>query len=209
MTTFVPYGARSRDVQDGTERHIWHELKYEDGGGATIKVKGTDTEDEEATVLIIGGVGFKLKKDHDAEVFLLSSSSDTQLKMAVLTTPHDKQRRWPEGEGGVQHPTDDEFSLHFSDRMAHVTKNKFAVGERGEFEVKGDQGVFRIKKLIVDGELVVNQRVRTPQVVQGRETPPSFQGNKQESGRSSQPAQFDLDFSSEPAQLELDLGNAD
>ena len=157
---FVPYGARSNDVQDGVERHVWHELKYEEQG-STIKVKGTDTEDEEATVLVIGGAGFKLKKDHDAEVFLLSSSSDTQLKVAVLTTPHDKQRRWPEGEGGVQHPTDEDFSLHFSDKLAQITKNKFAVGEKGEFEIKGDTGIFRVKKLIVDGELIVNKLLKT------------------------------------------------
>lgn len=59
--TFMPYQARSKDVQDGVERHVWHELKYEEQG-STIKVKGTDTEDEEATVLVIGGAGFKLKK---------------------------------------------------------------------------------------------------------------------------------------------------
>jgi hypothetical protein len=195
----MPYPARSMDVQDGVERHVWHELKYEEKG-ATIKVKGTDTEDEEATVLVIGGAGFKLKKDHDAEVFLLSSSSDTQLKVAVLTTPHDKQRRWPEGEGGVQHPTDDEFSLHFSDKLAHITKNKFAVGEKGEFEIKGDQGIFRVKKLIVDGELVVNKLIKTPEIVQGKESPPGFQGNKQEEKKSSgggggsSPAQLEMDF---------------
>jgi len=199
---FVPYGARSNDVQDGVERHIWHELKYEEQG-STIKVKGTDTEDEEATVLNIGGAAFKLKKDHDAEVFLLSSSSDTQLKVAVLTIPHDKQRRWPEGEGGIQHPTDDEFSLHFSDKLAHVTKNKFAVGEKGEFEIKGDQGIFRVKKLIVDGELIVNQRIRTPSIVQGREPPPGFQGNKQEAKQSSGGS-----GGGQPAQFELDLGDA-
>ena len=198
---FVPYGARSNDVQDGLERHVYGELEYHDAG-AIIKVKGTDTEDEEATVLVMGAGSFKLKKDHDAEVFLLASSSDTQLKMAVLQIPHDKQRRWPEGEGGVQHPTDPEFSLHFSDKLAHITKNKFAVGEKGEFEVKGDQGVFRVSKLIVDGELVVNKQIKTPMVVQGSEKPPGFEGNKQEEKKSSgsgggTPAQLALDFGDE------------
>ena len=203
--TFLPYSARSRDVQDGVERHVWHELKYEEQG-STIKVKGTDTEDEEATVLVIGGAGFKLKKDHDAEVFLLSSSSDTQLKVAVLTTPHDKQRRWPEGEGGVQHPTDGDFAFHFSDKLAHVTKNKFAVGEKGEFEVKGDQGVFRVKKLIVDGELIVNKQIKTPQVIQGSEKPPSFEGNKQEAKQSS--GGGGSGAASASLQGELDFGDA-
>jgi hypothetical protein len=198
MSSFLPYPSRSQDVQDGLERHVYGEVEYHDAG-AIIKVKGTDTADEEATVLVMGAGSFKLKKDHDAEVFLMASSSDTQLKMAVLQIPHDKQRRWPENEGGVQHPTDEEFSLHFSDKLAHVTKNKFAVGEKGEFEIKGDTGIFRVSKLIVDGELVVNKFVRTPDVVRGTQSPPGFEGNKQEEKKSSggggsQPAQLALDF---------------
>ena len=176
--SFTHFRERSRDVQDGLERHVWGEQKY-NGKGSHIKVRGTDTNDEEAAVLNVAGVSFNLKKDSNTEVFLLSSSSDTNLKVAILTIPRDKQRRWPEGEGGVQHPTDDEFSLHFSDKLAHLTKNKFAVGEKGEFEIKGDQGVFRVKKLIVDGELVVNTRVKTPEIVNGSENPPKFEGNKQ------------------------------
>ena len=195
--TFLPYSARSKDVQDGVERHVYGELTYEEQG-STIKVKGTDTEDQEAFTMI-GSASFKLKKDTDAEVFLLASSSDTQLKVAVLTVPHDKQRRWPENEGGVQHPTDQDFALHFSDKLAHLTKNKFAVGEKGEFEVKGDAVYIRAKKVIIDGELVVNKIIKTPQVVQGKEDPPGFEGNKQEEKKSSgsgggQPTQIELDF---------------
>jgi hypothetical protein len=191
--TFLPYSARSKDVQDGVERHVYGELTYEEQG-STIKVKGTDTEDQEAFTMI-GSASFKLKKDTDAEVFLLASSSDTMLKVAVLTVPHDKQRRWPENEGGIQHPTDQEFALHFSDKLAHLTKNKFAVGEKGEFEVKGDQVIIRAKKVIIDGELVVNKLVKTPEVVRATEKPPSFEGNKQEEKKSSggsQPTQFEL-----------------
>ena len=202
MSSFLPYPSRSQDVQDGIERHVYGELEYHDAG-AIIKVKGTDTQDEEATVLVMGAGSFKLKKDHDAEVYLMASSSDTQLKMAVLQIPHDKQRRWPEGEGGVQHPTDDEFSFHFSDKLAHVTKNKFAVGEKGEFEIKGDQGIFRVKKLIVDGELIVNKRIKTPDVLLGSESPPGFEGNKQEEKKSSGGG------GSQPAQLALDFGDGD
>jgi hypothetical protein len=196
--SYLGYRPRSSDIQDGTERHVWGELTYEDAG-AIIKVKGTDTEDQEAAVLNISGVGFKLKKDSDSEVFLLASSSDTMLKQAVLTIPKDKQRRWPEGEGGIQHPTDADFSLHFSDKLAHLTKNKFAVGEKGEFEIKGSQGVFRVSKLIVDGELVVNKQIKTPNIVKGSESPPGFEGNKQEAKKSgggggggSQPTQTEL-----------------
>lgn len=195
--SFLAYRGRSDDVQDGTERHVWSELKYE-GVGAILTVKGTDTEDQEATLLNIGGAAFKLKKDYDAEVFLLASSSDTQLKMAVITIPRDKQRRWPENEGGIQHPTDPEFSLHFSDKLAHITKNKFAVGEKGELEVKGGD-VYVRGRLIVEKEVVANKLVKTPQVVNGKEEIPGFEGNKQEAKKGSdggaQPTQLDLDFS--------------
>ena len=202
--TFMTTRARSKDLQDNLERHVHGELEYVEGGGAIVKVSGTDSKDEE-TILINVGSAFKLKKDHDAEVFLLASSSDTQLKVALITIPHDKQRRWPEGEGGIQHPTDDEFSLHFSDKLAHITKNKFAVGEKGEFEIKGDQGVFRVSKLIVDGELVVNKKIITPEIVQGSEKPPGFEGNKQEEKKSSGGG----GGGGTPAQIELDFGNAD
>jgi len=197
--SFLPYRGRSKDVQDGIERHVYGEQSYESDGGSIIKVKGTDSEDQEAIELNIGGSHFKLKKDSDAEVFLMASSSDTTLKMAVVTIPHDKQRRWPENEGGIQHPTDQDFALHFSDKMAHITKNKFAVGEKGEFEIKGDQGVFRVSKLIVDGELIVNKKITTPEVVQGSEKPGSFEGTKQadaEKGDSAGQAEFELSFGS-------------
>jgi hypothetical protein len=199
---FVPFGARSNDIQDGFERHIYGELEYHDAG-AIIKVKGTDTEDEEATVLVMGAGSFKLKKGHDAEVFLLASSSDTQLKMAVLQIPHDKQRRWPEGEGGVQHPTDDEFALHFSDKMAHITKNKFGVGKDGEFEIKEAEGYFRTKTVKMKGDLHVEGTVYASNYTNGPQKPPGFEGNKQEEKKSSGSG------GGTPAQLALDLGDAD
>ena len=205
--SFTRFRERSRDVQDGTERHVWSELKYE-SAGAIIKVKGTDTEDQEATVVNMGS-SFKLKKDTDSEVFLLASSSDTNLKQAILSIPKDKQRRWPENEGGIQHPTDQEFSLHFSDKLAHVTKNKFAVGEKGELEVKEKEVYLRADKVIITGELVVNKLVKTPSVVSGKEDPPGFQGNKQEEKQSSgggggggQPSQLEMNFS---PQLEMNF----
>jgi hypothetical protein len=97
----------------------------------------------------------------------------------VMTIPKDKQRRWMEGAGGVQHPTDPEFALDFSDKLAHLTKNLFAVGEKGEFEVKGEEMYIRSKKVIIDGELIVNKQIKTPVVAKGNEDPPKFEGSKQ------------------------------
>src|SRR6478736_9760024 len=160
MTSFTRFRERSRDMNDGTERHVWGKQEYVKGAGSIIKVRGTDTEDQEAAVLNIGGVSFNVKEKFNTEVFLLSGSSDTTLKMAVLTIPKDKQRKWMEGHGGVQHPTDNTFALDFSDKLAHLTKNKFAVGEKGEFEVKGKEAYLRVDKLIVTGELIVNKLIK-------------------------------------------------
>lgn len=178
MTGFLTFRDRSRDVQDGWERHVWGKQEYT-GQGSIIKVRGTDTNDEEANVLNIGGTSFNVKEKFDTEVMLLSSSSDTNMKMALLIIPADKQRRWMEGHGGIQHPTDGEFALDFSDDKAHLTKNKFAVGEKGEFEVKGDAIYMRASKVIITGELVVNKEIKTPNVSQGSENPPGFTGSKQ------------------------------
>jgi len=179
MTSYQRYPERTRDVQDGTERHVWGKQEYIKNAGSIIKVRGTDTEDLEAGVLNIGGVSFNVKEKFNTEVFLLASSSDTQLKMAVLTIPKDKQRKWMEGHGGVQHPTDNTFALDFSDKLAHLTKNKFAVGEKGELEVKGKEAYLRVDKLIVTGELIVNKLIKTPEIQQGSEDPPGFEGSKE------------------------------
>lgn len=178
MSSFTSFRERSRDQQDGIERHVWGEQEFIKNAGSIIRVRGTDTEDKEAVVLN-SGVSFNVKKDFNTEVFLHSAASDTTLKHAVLTIPRDKQRRWQEGDGGVQHPTDPEFALDFSDKIAHLTKSKFGVGEKGEFEVKGKEAYFRGDKLIVDGELVVNKRIRTMLIVKGSEKPPGFSGNAQ------------------------------
>jgi hypothetical protein len=179
MTTFQQYHERTRDIQDGTERHVWGKQEYIKSAGSIIKVRGTDTEDQEAAVLNVGGVSFNVKEKFNTEVMLLSSSSDTTLKMALLTIPKDKQRRWMEGHGGVQHPTDDTFALDFSDDMAHLTKEKFGVGEKGQFEVKGNESYFRVDKLIVTGELYVNKKVYSPEYLNGSQDPPEFKGSKQ------------------------------
>jgi hypothetical protein len=185
---------RSTDQTDGVERHVWGEQQYLKNAGSVIKVNGTDTGDEEAPV-INNGSSFHLKKDSNTEVFLLSGSSDTTQKLAVLSIPRDKQRRWMEGSGGIQNPTDPENALDISGTLAHVTKNKFAVGEKGEFEVKGAEAYARVDKLIVTGELIVNKQIRTPLVIQGKEDPPGFQGSKQaEVTGETAPTQLAFDF---------------
>lgn len=175
--SFTKYPERSGDVQDGIERHVWGKVVYTKAG-PIMKARGTDSEDQEMP-LPSNGVGFNLKENANSEVFANASSSDTHLKIAAGTIPRDKQRRWMEEAGGVQHPTDPEFALDFSDKLAHITKNKFAVGEKGEFEVKGDEVYIRSKKVIIEGELIVNKQIKTPTVTKGNEDPPKFEGSKQ------------------------------
>jgi hypothetical protein len=178
MTTFKSFRDRNRDAQDGFERHVFGKQTYIKSAGSIVKVRGCDTEDQEACVMV-GGVSFNVKEKFNTEVFLLSGSSDTTLKMAVMTIPKDKQRRWEEGHGGVQHPTDDEFALDFSDDLAHLTKNKFAVGEKGELEVKEKNGYLRMDKVIITGELIVNKKIWSPEYGNKSEDPPEFKGSKQ------------------------------
>jgi hypothetical protein len=189
MTSFTRFRERSRDMNDGTERHVWGKQEYWKGAGSTIKVRGTDTEDQEAAVLNIGGIGFNVKEKFNTEVMLLSSSSDTTLKMALLTIPKDKQRKWMEGHGGVQHPTDNTFALDFSDDMAHLTKEKFGVGEKGQFEVKGNESYFRVDKMIVTGELIVNKKVWSPEFGNKTEDPPEFKGSKEAEAKDPEQGQ--------------------
>jgi hypothetical protein len=207
--SYQPYRPARKDMSDCTaEKHCFVKQEYVKSAGSIVKVLGTDTEDEEACV-VNNGSSFNLKKDTDAEVFLLGAASDTQLKQAMLSIPKDKQRRWQEGDGGVQHPTDPEFALDFSDHIAHVTQNKFGVGKDGEFEVKGKEGYFRVTKLIVDGELIVNKRIKTPQVVVGSEPPPGFKGNTQMaesgSGGGGTPTMAAVQLDLFSAQLEMAL----
>ena len=173
--------------------------------GSIIKVRAPTPRMKKPRCSIIGGVALQAEEGSRRRGVSAVVVSDTTLKVAILTIPHDKQRRWPEGEGGVQHPTDDEFALDFSDKLAHITKNKFAVGEKGEFEIKGDKVYFRGKKLIVDGELIVNKLIKTPQIVTGQREAARLRG--QQAGRKRSPGGGG--GGSTPAQFELDFGDAE
>lgn len=170
--SFSRFQERSRDINDGIERHAYGEIEYVPNKGAIIRVTGTGSEDKEA-ILLNTGFGFNLKKDTDAEVLLLSGGSDTNQKFALANIPHDKQRQWKEGTGGVQHPLDASFALEFNSKRAHITQGKFAVGD-GLFEVK-DGKVFIRGDVVVSGKLTANSEVVTPVVNNGTEAIPGFE----------------------------------
>ena len=174
MTSTNRYWERTRDVQDGAERHLFVKQEFEDGSGHYVNVKGTGTKDDEAPV-IMSHVGFRLKDDTNAEVILLSGGSDTHMKFAMTMIPRDKQRKWAKGRGGVQHPTDGSFALEFQDGELHVTKGKFTVGEAGVLEVTDDK-VYMRKDLYVEGEIHSTKPMYAPNPnnLPGPQPPPGY-----------------------------------
>jgi hypothetical protein len=153
MTTLNGPGIRNYDQQDGIERHVWGQQTYQEKGGAIIKVRGTDSVDEEAVVLA-GGFGFHLPENSNTEVILFSSGSDTTQKYAMPTIPRDKQRHWKEGTGGVQHPTDGKRAVEFNEKRTYVDDDNFAT-RSGVFEVIGNTLYIR-GNLVVDGDISLN-----------------------------------------------------
>jgi hypothetical protein len=174
MTSVQRYAERTRDIQDGFERHVWGEQTFVKDAGSVIKVRGTGTVDEEAVVMN-NGVGMHLPKNSNTEVFLLASSSDTNLKMAHLTIPRDKQRNWKEGSNGLQHWNDKDFAFEFNAKRAHITKDKFAIGMEGVIEVIDGKVYIRADEMIVKKVLYVNEKVVTPLVEPGTKTIPGFE----------------------------------
>lgn len=152
MTTMQGQRIRNRDMQDGTELHVWGNLEYVDGGGSIVRVRGTDTEDSEAIVMN-SGYGFNLPADSNAEVPTFYMGSDTTNKYAMPQIPHDQQRQWTEGTGGVQHPTDKSRALEFNDKRAYVDDENFAT-RGGVLEVIGDT-VFIRGNVAIDGDLAI------------------------------------------------------
>lgn len=167
MTDFLRYQERNRDIQDGFERHVFSEQTYIDKAGSVVKVNGTDTQDEEAAVLN-GGYSFNLPKDTDTEVMLISAGSDTNLKVALLMLPRDKQRKWAEGTGGIQHPTDGDRAIEFNGdetwlkegtfKIGHDKSITLTVGKNGS-TLKTNSLTIDLDKQTINGDLVVNGNV--------------------------------------------------
>lgn len=164
---------RQSDFRDIVDRQVFEEQEFLDGAGSIVRCKGTGTEELECAVLNIGGVSFNLPKGSNTEVVVLSGGSDTNLKLAILTIPRDKQRQWGEGHGGVQHPLNAGIAVDISDKRTHVTQGDFATGAGGVFEVRGDTVYIR-GRLVVESEVVANTRVLTPNVDPGTDPVPGF-----------------------------------
>lgn len=150
--SFERFPTRSKDMQDGIERHVWGEQEFVDKAGSVIRVRGTDTQDEEA-VVVNTGYGFHVPKDFNTEVFLLAGNSDTTQKYAMLSIPRDRQRPWKENTGGVQDPLDPARALEFNRKRAYMDVEAFAT--RG--------GIFEILdgKVYIRAELIVEKDIST------------------------------------------------
>ena len=138
MTSFNRFTDRNRDQQDGYERGLWGSLEYVDGAGAVLKVRGTGVEggtlDEDVPILNTG-YSFNVPKDYNTEVVMLSVNSDTNQKMVIASLPRDKQRQWPEGTGGVQHPTNADKFVQLSDDSIWLKDGKFVLGNDQELTI--------------------------------------------------------------------------
>lgn len=132
MTSFNQFTDRNRDQQDGYERGMWGEIEYVDGAGAVMKVRGTGPEDgtlDEEVPLLNTGFAFNVPKNSNTEVILLSMNSDTNQKYAIATIPRDKQRKWAEGTGGVQHPTNPEIAVQIDNESIWLKNGTFHLGD--------------------------------------------------------------------------------
>lgn len=167
MTSYSQSPERSRDMQDMAERHIYSELEHVPGAGSVVKIRGTGSEDQEVPVMHTG-YGMNLTKGSDAEVLVIGGGSDTNLKMAFVNLPADKQRAWKEGRGGIQHPMDPDVALEFKDGSLHLTKGELSVGEGGFLQVKDGQIYIR-GNVTVTGKLTANEGIVTPNVYPGRD----------------------------------------
>lgn len=164
MTTTNTPGIRNRDNQDATELGIWGKIEYISGKGSVLKVRGTDTVDEEATVINIGG-GMNLPENSDAEVIMFAMGSDTNHKYVLLQIPHKVQRQWAEGTGGTQNPLDGDKAVEFNTKRIHNTDPNFAVGE-GLFEVVGGNVIVR-GNLVVQGTIQATGDIGTASDLRG------------------------------------------
>lgn len=157
-TEFMSYRSRSRDQQDAFERHVWGQRRYTAGAGSVIDVRGTDTLDEDAPVLNTG-YGFNLPENSDAEVFLVALGSDTNQKVAMLTLPRSAQREWPEGAGGVQHPTDPDVFIQLNDEgveINHSGGSVITMDADGNVTISASSIVVVADDTVFNSDVVVN-----------------------------------------------------
>lgn len=138
MTSFNRFTDRNRDQQDGYERGLWGEIEYVDGAGAVMKVRGTGVEDgtlDEEVPLVNLGYSFNVPKDYNTEVVMFALGSDTNQKYAMPTLPRDKQRKWPENTGGIQHPTNADKFVQLDDDSIWLKDGVFHVGNDKEVKI--------------------------------------------------------------------------
>lgn len=157
MTTTKTPDERNRDIQDHIERQVFQELTYTDKSGAHLSIRGSGTSDFEVP-LMNTGYGFNLEPGTQAEVLSLTDGSDVGNKLAVMTLPRDKQRKWEPGTGGIQNPLDPEKAVEFNEKRTHLTEDNAAIGSGGVFEVVGNKVIIR-GDLYVENDLYVGGRI--------------------------------------------------
>jgi hypothetical protein len=145
MTTFNRFQDVVRDGQDSTERHVYKKLTIS-SKGASVTVKGNDTEDEDVPVLAIGGFLPNLPEDTDAEIILLGAGNDTTAKMAIITPPRDKIYESKPGQSWGQNPLDKNERMGYTEKGVRVASKSFATWN-GTMEVieQGGQKIIYLR----------------------------------------------------------------
>lgn len=155
---------RSSDTSDYVAPHAWGKRTYVDGGGSVIKVSANGVTVDEA-IVIQSTSGFHLADDSDAEVHIISGTSDTNHPYALISIPHTAQRKWKEGSGGVQSPIDGTRAVEVNEKRSYVDDTKFAT-RAGIFEVDGDTIIIRAKRIVIEGDVEVKGAIKSPTVPQ-------------------------------------------
>lgn len=123
--------------QDLAKMSVWGARTEVAGAGAVMRVRGTHGEDSELPVVNFG-YSFNLSTDANAEVITMNMGSDPNQMFAFPTLPRDAQRAWPEGTGGVQHPTDGGRYFEFNANETHLSDGTFVVGTNRELVITVD-----------------------------------------------------------------------
>lgn len=137
MTSFTRGRSRSRDLQDSVERGVWGKREDVPGAGSILSVRGTGTTDIELPIVNFG-YSFHLAQDANAEVIMLSLGADVEDKVALPILPRDLQHQWPEGTGGIQHPTNPDRRIEFNGDEIFLRDGKFVVGSNREVTIEVD-----------------------------------------------------------------------
>lgn len=134
MSDFTTPRSNTSDVEQSIERGVAGTFTNQGDAGRVMSVRLTDWEDVELPVFNLG-YSFTLPPNTNAEVLTFALGNDVNDKVAVPQLPRDKQYQWPEGTGGIQHPTDPDRRVEFNKDETHHTDGVHVFGPNKEIKI--------------------------------------------------------------------------